>query len=606
MTKIREVIDMLKFNIWTLIKFEFVFKLLSLIIFTPLFMNIFDLTMNMTGYKYLTIENLPSFLLNPLTIFMFILLIALLTAHTMFDITTIIIILDQSKHKKKIDIQEAVKFSLRKCLKVFNLKNFPLAFLVLFLIPFLNFGISSSYITTIKIPEYVQDFIVKNATFLSFFILFSIILTFILLRWIYSMHYYVLEDVDFKEARKRSINLSGKKHIRDTLSILLVEFSLSLMFIISVFVGIFIIAALNEVLKDILVLKSVLTTIVWLLISITYIFTKSLATPLGYACISVLFYKHKEEKNEKIASLKIQNEQHKRYKFNFKKVLISVYVLSIIAGSVLAYNIYKGNYNLNIEHTKIPEVTAHRGASVNYPENTMSAFQGAAYDYADWIELDVQQTKDGQIIVMHDTNFQRTTGINKNTWETDYDEIKELDAGSFFDKKFKKEKIPLLKDAIELAKKNNIKLNIELKPTGYEENFEQKVIDIVKDADFIDECVLASQVYDVLKNIKEIDDEIVTVYVMSFAYGKVTSLEAADHFSVEASAITSSLVKEIHKKGKQLYAWTTNSPETIQKMIDLKVDNIITDDVPLAKSTIYANKTSNIINEYLKLLEKVF
>ena len=93
---------------------------------------------------------------------------------------------------------------------------------------------------------------------------------------------------------------------------------------------------------------------------------------------------------------------------------------------------------------------------------------------ADWIELDVQQSKDGQIFVMHDANFMRTAGIDCNTWELTYNKISRLDAGSFFDIKFNGEKIPLLTETIAFAKDNHIKLNIELKPTGHEEKFEKQ------------------------------------------------------------------------------------------------------------------------------------
>ena len=236
----------------------------------------------------------------------------------------------------------------------------------------------------------------------------------------------------------------------------------------------------------------------------------------------------------------------------------------------------------------------------------MSAFEGAKKLGTDWIELDVQQTKDGKIIVIHDTNFKRTTGVDKNTWELTSDEVKELDAGSWFDEKYKGAKIPFLEEVIEFAKINNIRLNIELKPTGYETNFEKNVVDIINKTNFKDRCVVTSLVYDVLENVKEYDKDIQTVYVMGLAYGDITALKAANHFSIEASSISKNLVSRIHKEGKQIYAWTVNTEESIQKMVDLNVDNIITDNIELAKDIIYASKTSNVLNEYIKRLENIF
>ena len=92
---------------------------------------------------------------------------------------------------------------------------------------------------------------------------------------------------------------------------------------------------------------------------------------------------------------------------------------------------------------------------------------------------------------------------------------------------------------------------------------------------------------------------------MSLAYGDITSLKAADNFSIEASSITKTLVNKVHNAGKQLYAWTVNTENSINAMIELNVDNIITDNITLAKDTIYSCKTSNIIQEYVKFINNL-
>ena len=168
------------------------------------------------------------------------------------------------------------------------------------------------------------------------------------------------------------------------------------------------------------------------------------------------------------------------------------------------------------------------------------------------------------------------------------------------------EKIPLLEEVIEFAKESDIKLNIELKPTGHEINFEKSVIDIINRLDFRNECVITSQVYEVLERVKEYDKNIETVYVMSLAYGDIAPLEAADNFSIEATSVTKKLVKRIHKKGKKLYAWTVNTEENIRKMIELNVDNIITDDVTLSKEIIDSSKNTNLIDKYVRFVERIF
>lgn len=606
-SKIRQYREMLLMNGRTLVGFELVFKLLTVLIAVPLFSEAFKLIMKVTGYSYLTLENVASFILHPVTLLLLVVLMILMTAYTVFDIATVIIILDQSYQKKKIRIWEAAGMSVRKCRELLRLSSLPLAFLTLFLIPFLNLGMASGLISTIRIPEFISDHIVKDKVLLPLCMIAVLLLAVLLLRWFYSLHFFILEGESFQQARKRSSLLGAKKHIRDLAVLFVLQAVLFLAYVLFVLIGILLIVAVNAVLGRFLLIKSILASLIWLFIAVSAAIFMALSTPFSYAGISVLYYTHRQERGEKIHSLKLETSESARKKHRGLRLLFcGTTAVALALAARFTYGLYQGEYNLNIEYVRTTEVTAHRGASVNYPENTMSAFVGAKELGADWIELDVQQTKDGEIIVIHDTNFKRTTGLDRNTWELTYAEVCQLDAGSFFAPEFQRERIPLLSEVIAFAGENHIKLNIELKPTGHETDFEKSVVDIIREYDYAEECVVTSQVYRVLENIKSYDPQIRTVYVMSLAYGDITALEAADHFSVEAANVSKELVGRVHREGKELYAWTVNTKESIGRMAEMNVDNIITDNIALAKETIYAGKTSNLISEYIKMLQRIF
>ena len=105
-----------------------------------------------------------------------------------------------------------------------------------------------------------------------------------------------------------------------------------------------------------------------------------------------------------------------------------------------------------------------------------------------------------------------------------------------------------MSDVVNFADKNGMKLNIELKPTGHEKDFEKCVVDIINNADFADSCVITSQVYSVLENVKAYDASVTTVYVMSFAYGDINKLSAADSFSREGNIRMDSQHEREHYK----------------------------------------------------------
>lgn len=602
-SRLKNIYNMITYNFKTLLVFEFLYKLIIGLIFIPAVIGIFNLTMRITGFTYLTIENILNFALNPITIIFLLFIIIFLTMVTIFDISTLIIIFDSSYKNKKISVMDSIKISLSKCKNIFKLKNISVAILVLFIIPFLNIGVTSNVITSIKIPEFIMDFINANKTLSIIFSLFYLFLLSILSKWLYSLHYMVIEGKSFKSARKSSKNLIKGNRFKDIIIVFLYQLISGISYILFLIIGIFILYILNMILGRIFVIKSILLTIVWMFMLVSVIIFTIISTGIGYSVISSLYYKHKIDKDEKLITIKSE-EKKKNIKFNknLKYAVIILWIFAIAGGSIFTYQVITGKANLNIEHTKKMEITAHRGASIKYPENTMAAFRGAKKLGADWIELDVQQTKDKQIVVSHDTNLNRVTGVNKDIIDMNYSEIKKLDAGSFFNKKFKGEKIPLLKDVLEFAKKNNIRLNIELKPTGKEKNFEKQVVDLIKEYNFEDRCVVTSQVYNVLKKIKKYDKDIKTVYVMSIAIGKITDAKYADAFSIKATNVTETQVSRVHNAGKEVYAWTVNKEESINKMIDMNVDNIITDNIKLGVDLVEKSKRTNIEDIIIKVL----
>ena len=603
MKKMKRVLHLLRVNGRTLAAFEIVYKILSLAVFTPVIWAAFNGIMKLTGYEYLTKENLVLFLKNPITIVALLILVVCMAVYSMIDIGGVIFILDQSSQDQKVTLLQTWKFTLKNAVRVFKPWNLLIALVVLVMIPFLNIGVASSYISTISIPEFMMDTINSDWRYRLLLWAAVVLLGFLLLRWLYSFHYFTLEGCNFRKARKKSRALSRKNKIRDLLALVIMQAVCYLLYLLFVAVGILLAFFFSRVFAENQVLSSIVSSVVYVVLAVSLILMVSLSMPISYACISVLFYFHKEKLGEEIIHSELPpGPEDNKVKKKFRIVWIVLFAAAVACCSFYVYQVSTGKASLQIEYLRTMEVTAHRGASAFYPENTMAAFEGAWELGADWIELDVQQSKDGKIFVMHDTSFKRTTGVNKSAWEMTYDEIAELDAGSSFSSAYAWEKIPLLSEVIDFAKEHQMRLNIELKPTGHEQDFEKNVVQIIEEMDFKEDCVITSQVYGVLERVKECDPEVTTVYVMSLAYGNINRLTAADYFSIEATSVSEQLVSRVHNAGKQLFAWTVNTEENINKMIRLNVDNIITDDVTLAKECIYSSKTSNVIQEYVKFL----
>ena len=223
-----------------------------------------------------------------------------------------------------------------------------------------------------------------------------------------------------------------------------------------------------------------------------------------------------------------------------------------------------------------PIVTAHRGYSTAAPENTLPAFQLAIDHHSDRAELDVQMTKDGVVMVTHDTSLRRCTGRNANIYDLTFAQVRELDAGRWFSARYAGTQIPTLEEVLDLCK-GKIQLNIEIKPNAATPELEAETIRIIREKGFAQDCTITSQSYETLCKVKELAPEIRTGYILALGVGSYYDLPAADFFSVQSTFITSGMVQQIHKRSKTISAWTVNREEDASELLSIGVDDLITD-----------------------------
>ena len=232
----------------------------------------------------------------------------------------------------------------------------------------------------------------------------------------------------------------------------------------------------------------------------------------------------------------------------------------------------------------------------------MSAFKQALYDLADYVELDVHLTSNNVVVVMHDSNLKRTTGVNKNIWQVSYDRIKELDAGSWFSADFAGEQVPTLEEVIKEIGPL-VKLNIEIKYNKRDKGLTEAVVDIIERNRFEDRCIVTSSDYSVLAEVKKLNSDIKTGYVLSAAYGAYYSISYVDVISINYSFVNKALVDSVHRYGKELYVWTVNAPSIVKSLANMGVDNIITDNPVMAREAVYSRYTGK---ELINILDYVF
>ena len=238
--------------------------------------------------------------------------------------------------------------------------------------------------------------------------------------------------------------------------------------------------------------------------------------------------------------------------------------------------------------TSAVDIIAHRGASHDAPENTLAAFKLGWQQRADAVELDIWLTKDGKIIVSHDGDTKRTTGTAKKIAESTLAELRDLDAGSWKDPKWKSEKLPTLTEVLALIPDGKrlvieIKCGVEVLP-----ELERDLKACGKPAS---QLVIISFHYDVCAQAKKLFPKIPVLFLASFkqdkASGKWTPtpdslIEKAKAAGLEGlnlsfkGPLDASFVKKTHAAGLKFYVWTVDDAEVAKKLLAAGADGITT------------------------------
>lgn len=228
------------------------------------------------------------------------------------------------------------------------------------------------------------------------------------------------------------------------------------------------------------------------------------------------------------------------------------------------------------QEATVPFIVAHRGYSGVFPENTLASFQGALDIGADYIELDVQLSKDGQVVVLHDDTLQRTAGVEGTAADYTCEELTQMDVGSWFSTSYQGEKLPTLKQVLELVKESECRIYLELKDIGDVEGFEEAVLEVTKECDMTGRCMFASFNYNYLAHLKELNEELLTLYNTSS--GKVTLPQEfpADYYGINIEVVTQETIDAIHKAGRQAFVWTVNTPVQMKNVQLMGADGMVT------------------------------
>lgn len=232
------------------------------------------------------------------------------------------------------------------------------------------------------------------------------------------------------------------------------------------------------------------------------------------------------------------------------------------------------------------KIFAHRGYSGKYPENTMIAFKKALECGVDGIELDVQLTKDGEVVIIHDETIDRTTTGKGFVVDYTYEELERFDA-SFKFKDLGFNKIPTLREYFQLVKDYDIVTNVELK-TGINEylGIEEKVWELIKEYNLEEKVIISSFNHFSVMRMKDIAPQLKYGFLSEdwiIDVGKYTHSYGVQCYHPRFNNLVPDVIKELKKYNLEINTWTVNLEEDMRYLYSNNIDVIITNYPELAQ-----------------------
>ena len=576
----REALGILRKSIGQIFTTHLAYITLGVILFTPLVGVLGHLLLHLSGKTALSDLDIAYFLLSPLGMAALILIAALLITILAFEQASLMAISAGAVRGLHIGTLQAVRFTARRAARIFLFTTHLVARLLIITLPFLAAGgaIAWLLLTDYDINYYLSEkppvFLIAVAIIAVLLLAMLVVLIRKLLGWSLALPLVLFTDTSPASAFAESIKLV-EGHKREVVTALLSWAVVALLLGAVVVVCVQLLGSLLAPLffDSIKLLVIVLGGIValWSLGNlVTTTFTSG-----SFAALVVIFF----ERYGSITTSDLEDKQPRRLwrmtAPRFALLLIGAVVAAALAGSWLLKGIQTQDDVL---------VIAHRGAAGKAPENTLASMRQAIEDGADMLEIDVQESSDGKVVVIHDSDFMKLSGVDLKVWDGSLKQLQKIDVGSWFGPGFSAERVPTLAQVLEVAR-SKVGVVIELKYYGHDQQLEQRVVEIVEEAGMVDDIVIMSLEVKGIEKIRALRPQWVVGLLSTMAVGNLAKLDL-DFLAVNMSMATSGFIRRTHAAGKKVFVWTVNDAVSISRMISLGVDGIITDEPEMARNVV--------------------
>ncbi|MGE7693683.1 glycerophosphoryl diester phosphodiesterase membrane domain-containing protein [Lysinibacillus sp. NPDC094177] len=531
-------------------------RLFQFLLIVPVTAIVFKLMLRATGYTHITEQNIESFMVHPFVISMIILLIMLILLFIYYEMGFLFLMAFYQQRGIRYRFRHIWQQLNRKVISFFSIQAIFLFIYIAFLLPLASFIFPLTLTQAMSIPHFLTDEIMSRLSGRLLYVTVVILLIIMWVRSIFALPIFTIQPrISLFRSLIQSWRLSNRK-LFELIGILALLVAIHLL----VMIGITLISTLPLYILERLIPSTALVTagITLAFLELVFIMLFSLLQAMFSQVMVATTY------NMPILSkLRFTPKFKKRH---YKPLSFIVLVVFIVLSVMNIISLEKSVY---APETKI---IAHRGYTTGNVENTISGLASAASAGADLIEIDIQQTVDGQFVVFHDRTLRRLTGKNGVIANMTLGELKTLTihANGFNDK------ISSLDDFIEIAKTLNVSLLIELKIHGKEtEDVLPKLVEKLKAYKVLDTYYVQSSEPQMMTQLKKLAPNLRVGIVYALNIGPMD--ETVDFIALEEAWVTDQLIAELKQQKIDLFVWTLNKDRSLHEFIRKNVNGVITD-----------------------------
>lgn len=543
--------------------------------------------------QYISYDNLSEIATqHPAVAFLLVALLLLILLLVFFEFTFLLLSVYFIEKKQAVSLKQLLRMTTIQLKKLRPSVFLFFLFYFLLILPIGGLSFNSDLLARIKIPAFIMDFIFTNRLLIiSAFVLFYLILIYIGIRLIFALPEMILRDRPFKEAFKESLLITKRRFLAIVGRFIFIGGAILLITGISFTVVVGAQALVEEFFPDYALISAVfamtllqfflLVNLVLSTVGIFYIIIDFMNDEGFLPDIPHWFYQ----------------EDLPTPRFESVKNTLLLFTAILFGVGVSLYNL---DY-LDQEIEKIPVTISHRGVSdKNGVQNSLEALEKTSQTWhPDYIEMDIQMTKDHQFVVMHDFNLKNLAAVKGVPEQMTLAEIQKVT----LHENGKSAKIPTFDTYLAEAKRLNQKLLVEIKTqqkdtTLIVDTFLKKYQNEIQS----EHHLIQSLAFSIVESLKEKAPQLTVGYILPFnVIGP--PITKADFLTMEYSTINHNFITSAEEDGKKVFVWTPNSSEDMSRMIFYEVDGIITDQMGTLNKTIrdakekvtYSDKLLNFV-----------